>query len=473
MIPVLPENAPFTAAQRAWLNGFLAGLLSAQPGAVTSAPATVAPGPAPAPPPESEPWHDPGLCLEDRLALAQGRPLAARLMAAMAQLDCRSCGYDCRSYAAALASGAEKKTSLCSPGGAPTAAKLKELLAAVQPAAPAPPAPKPAAAAAARAGRVTFAARLLTREPLHRSGATAPVVHLVLDTADAGEPFEPGDSFGIFPENAPEVVDAALAALRATGRERVLGPARESSLRVALAEDCDLRDLEQVLAGLPSKRPALTDIVRNLGRLKPRLYTLASSPRVHPGEAHFTVAVAPSGLASTWLAERLPLGGAVRTFVNRGRLRLPPRSDAPIVMIGAGTGIAPFRAFLQEREATGAGGWSWLLFGGERQADDLYRDELDRFLAQGVLTRLEKAFPGDATPGVKLGDRVLQNGAELWSWLEQGAHVYVSGDARRMAPEVDAALRGVVTEHGRRSPEEAKAFLSSLAKAKRYLREIY
>jgi len=479
VIPVLPENAPFTPAQRAWLNGFFAGLLSSH--AANAAPPTTAAaappsGAAAAPPaPANEPWHDPALSLDERLALAEGRPLGERLMAAMAQLDCRACGYDCRSYAAALASGAERKVSLCSPGGAATAAKLKELLAAARPPqAPAQPPRKPAAEAAARAGRVAFAARLLGREPLHGPGATAPVVHLVLDTSDAGEPFEPGDSFGIFPENAPDAIEAALAKLRATGRERVLGPThRECSLRVALAEECDLRDLDEVLAALPAKRPPLFEIVRNLGRIKPRLYTLASSPRVHPGEAHLTVVVTQGGFASTWLAEKLPLGGAVRTFVNKGRLRLPSRPAAPVVFVGASAGIAPFRAFLQEREATGASGWAWLFFGGERQADDLYREEVDHFLGSGVLTRLEKAFPGDATPDVKLADRLLQNGAELWSWLGQGAHLYVSGDARRMAPEVDAALRAIVAEHGRRSPEEAKAFLAALAKDKRYLREIY
>jgi sulfite reductase (NADPH) flavoprotein alpha-component len=142
-------------------------------------------------------------------------------------------------------------------------------------------------------------------------------------------------------------------------------------------------------------------------------------------------------------------------------------------MIGAGSGIALFRAFLQERKASGAGGWSWLLFGGERQADDLYRGEMKELVAEGVLTRLDKAFPGDAADGVTLADRVAQCGAELWSWLEQGAHVYVSGDAKRMAPEVDAALARVAAEHGRRSPEEAKAFLAALAKEKRYQREIY
>jgi sulfite reductase (NADPH) flavoprotein alpha-component len=168
------------------------------------------------------------------------------------------------------------------------------------------------------------------------------------------------------------------------------------------------------------------------------------------------------------------VGDKLKVYVQKAHgFGLPQDANTPIIMIGPGTGIAPFRAFLQERKASGASSWSWLLFGGERQADDLYQREVDEFLAAGVLTRLDKAFPGDATPGVKLADRVLQNGAELWSWLEQGAHVYVSGDAKCMAPEVDAALRGVVAEHGRRSPDEAKGFLASLAKDKRYLREIY
>jgi sulfite reductase (NADPH) flavoprotein alpha-component len=337
-----------------------------------------------------------------------------------------------------------------------------------------PPA-KPGAAVP-RPGKITFPARLLAREILHHPGATAPVVHLVLDAAEASESFQPGDSFGVFPENSVEAVEAALATLGATGRERVLSPARRTvSLRAALAEDCDLRDLDEVLRSFEPKRPSLGDVAGSLGRLKPRLYTLASSPRLHPGEAHFAVAVTPNGLASTWLAQRLPVGGAVRMFVNPGRVRLPARGDAPIVMVGSGTGMALFRAFLQERQATGAGGWSWLLFGGATEADDLYRAEMERFLAEGVLTRMDKAFPdaGDATPGVALAERIHRNGDELWSWIGQGAHVYVSGDARRMAPEVDAALRRMAAEHGERSDAEAKAFWDGLAKEKRYQREIY
>jgi sulfite reductase (NADPH) flavoprotein alpha-component len=484
--PVLPETAPFTPAQRAWWNGFIAGLLAGAPG--PTVPSATAAGPVayPSPSTAAEPWHDPNLPLDERLARAKDRPLVDRLMAALAQLDCRACGYECRSYADAIASGTEKKLVLCSPGGAPTAAKLKELLhahvpaPAPVPAAKAAPAPSPppaparkAEAAPTKAGRIAFTAHLLAREILHHPGASAPAVHLVLDAAEATESFEPGDSFGVFPENAPEAVDIALAKLGANGRERVRSPARrEVSMRVALAEDCDLRDLDEVLASQPPKRPHPSDIAESLGRLKPRLYTLASSPKLHPGEAHLTVAAVPGGLASSWLAQRLPVGGAVRMFVNHGRLRLP-RGEVPIVMIGAGSGIAPFRAFLHERKATGTGGWSWLLFGGERQADDLYRAEMKELLGEGVLSRLDKAFPGDATPGVTLAARVLQNGAELWSWLEQGAHVYVSGDARRMAPEVEAALARVVAEHGRKSFEEAKAFLAALSKEKRYQREIY
>ena len=314
----------------------------------------------------------------------------------------------------------------------------------------------------------------MKKDLLSISDLTRDEIHLVLDTAEAAETFEAGDSFGIFPENTDEAIETALAKLRATGRERVLGPAhREASLRVVLAQDCDLRDLDQVIAELPARWPPLGEVVRTLGRLKPRIYTLASSPRLHPGEAHFTVAVARGGLASTWLAQKLPVGAAARMFVNRGRLRLPARTDAPVVMIGAGTGIALFRAFLQERQATAASSASWLFFGGERHADDLYRGEVDLLVASGVLTRLDKAFPEDATPGVTLADRLVQNGRELWTWIEQGAHLYVCGDAKRMAPAVDAALRTVLAEHGRRSPEDAKAFLGALAKDKRYLREIY
>ncbi len=480
-IPFLPESAPFTPSQRAWLNGFFAGLLGGGAPAAGGAASVPVPVP-PASPPQAEPWHDPNLQLPERLALAEGRPLNDRLMATLAQLDCHACGYDCRTYAAAMASGAEKKLVLCSPGGAPTAAKLKELLAA--PASPAStpsataapsakPAPKPGAATP-RSGKITFPARLLAREILHHPGATAPVVHLVLDAAEASESFQPGDSFGVFPENSVEAVEAALATLGASGRERVVSPAKRSvSLRAALAEDCDLRDLDEVLKSFEPKRPSVGDVAGSLGRLKPRLYTLASSPRLHPGEAHLVVGVTPNGLASTWLAQRLPVGGAVRVFVNPGRVRLPARGDAPIIMIGSGTGMALFRSFLQERKATAAGGWSWLFFGGATEADDLCREEVERFLADGVLTRLDKAFPGDGTPGVTLAERIGQNGEELWRWIAQGAHVYVSGDLRRMAPEVDAALRRLAAEHGGRTDGDAKAFWDGLVKEKRYQREIY
>ena len=219
-----------------------------------------------------------------------------------------------------------------------------------------------------------------------------------------------------------------------------------------------------------------------LPKLQPRCYSIASSPKVHPGEVHLTVATVRwdhqgrqrKGVSSTFLAERAA-DGPVRVFVQKAASFRPPAApDRPMIMIGPGTGIAPFRAFLQDREATGATGDNWLFFGDQHAASDFYyRDELLGMQARGVLSRLDLAFSRDQAERIYVQDRMLEHGRALFDWLERGAHLYVCGDASRMARDVEAALRMIVEQHGGRSPEAAKAYLQALSADKRYLRDVY
>ena len=534
-VPLLPESAPFTPAQRAWLNGFFAGLMGARPPGVTGR--TVADA-APAAPqvkePEAEeslPWHDPALGMDERMKLAEGRPHARALMAAMAQLDCGACGYLCQTYAEAIARGEEKDLTRCAPGGKETARKLKQLVAA------APPAQggtgvvdlsvrgaAPVAPAKASHGRHNpYPARLLSCTPLNRPGSDKDTRHVVLDLKGGGVTYKVGDSLGICPENCPDAVQWILEALDASGAEKVSAPdgslvplsdallrhytitqpspdllallaetatdAVERAALRALADDADGAGLagEEVLDLLThyrSARPSLERFATALTPLRPRLYSISSSPAAHAGEVHLTVGLVRfvnargrqcRGVASTFLGERVRPGQKVRVFVQPSHAFAPPSNgNTPIIMVGPGTGVAPFRAFLHDRRATGARGRNWLLFGDQRRACDfLYEDELLGMHRDGLLTRLDTAFSRDQAEKVYVQQRMAENAAELWAWLRDGAHFYVCGDAKRMAADVDAALRAVVAEQGRMSPEAAKAFVADLAKAGRYQRDVY
>jgi sulfite reductase (NADPH) flavoprotein alpha-component len=205
---------------------------------------------------------------------------------------------------------------------------------------------------------------------------------------------------------------------------------------------------------------------------------------MHADEVHLTVAVVRylnplgrqcRGVASTYLAERLRAGQKAKVFVHASHGFAPPAdSSVPMIMVGPGTGVAPFRAFLQERAASAARGRSWLFFGDQRREHDfLYREEIEKWLLDGVLTRLDTAFSRDQADKIYVQQRMLERGREIWAWLEEGAHFYVCGDAKRMAKDVDAALKQIVAEHGGMSADAAAAFVSDLAKAKRYARDVY
>jgi sulfite reductase (NADPH) flavoprotein alpha-component len=538
-VPVLPDSAPFTPAQRAWLNGFFAGLISrgAVPAALADASMPSAVEPATQEEDEATPWHDPALSMEERLSLVEGKSVARQLMAAMAQLDCGACGYVCKTYAEAIVSGEDADLTKCAPGGRETSKKLKELLATVpaenvtvrgKPAAPTTPtavASPPGAPAkhTAHDRKNPFLARLLRNESLNAAGSTKDTRHIVFDLHGGGLTYKAGDALGVISENCPDTVGWILEALDASGAEVVtLSDGLSVSLHDALLRHVGITqatgevvkvlaasatDAEQaralqamlvddspgipegheildLLKRFPSARPEVSAFVAALRPMRPRLYSISSSPAAHGDEVHLTVGVVRylnplgrqcKGVASTFLAERLRPGQKAKVFVHASHGFAPPADpNAPMIMVGPGTGIAPFRAFLHDRAARGHRGRNWLFFGDQRREHDfLYREELEKWLLDGVLTRLDVAFSRDQQEKIYVQTRLLERGREVWAWLQEGGHFYVCGDAKRMAKDVDSALKQIVAEHGNMSPEAASAYVAELAKSKRYARDVY
>ena len=519
--PILPENAPFSPLQRAWLDGYLAGLFGdgrgREPAGMPGPQSDV--GASAAAEPEDFPWHDPTLSLEERVALAEGRQPARRLMAAMAQLDCGQCGYLCQTYAEAVASGVETQLTRCVPGGKATSRALKELLAGLDtPAAPPPAAPCRLPIASPNEAA---AARLLTARRLSRDGSQKDTRHVVIAAEAGALHYEVGDSIGVIARNCPEFVQAIIERLGAKADTTVVSPdGVERPLAEALSRHCEIRrpsdqalevlssrahdidesrmlqamahgypgagpedpDLHDLLERFPTARPPLSELISALDPLQPRLYSIASSPKLNPGEVHLTVEPVRyeqrgrqrTGVASTFLCDRLAAGEPVEAFIRPSdgfRLAAP---DRPVIMIGPGTGIAPFRAFLQERRAIGARGRNWLFFGNpHRSTDFIYEDELLEYARDGLLTRLDTAFSRDQDEKVYVQHRMLETAAELWAWLEDGAHLYVCGDAERMARDVDRGLSYIVAKEGQMEPAAAKAYLARLASEARYQRDVY
>lgn len=508
LIPLIPDNAPFSVAQRSWLNGFLAGLYGGAGGGGAVGATVVEEE-------ESMPWHDPGLEMDERMAMAQGRPLKRRLMAAMAQLDCGQCGYLCQTYAEALAAGTETSASLCVPGAKPTTKMLKSVLAEAPAAAPAPVVAKAAAPAGAPV-------RVLSARKLTGEGSAKDVRHVAISLAGSGLSYEPGDSIGLAPHNNPLLVGQVLQLLGATGDEPVACPDGESRpAREALTSFYDITrpfdrttdllamvatdpahakalrklsdgdddaepadaDLLDLLEHYPSARPPLADLVKSLPTLKPRLYSIASSHRATPGEVHLCVGVVNVvrrargrlGVASDFLAQRAVDHGPLTATITTSHFRLPADPTTPVIMCGPGTGIAPFRAFLQEREQVGAKGRTWLFFGDQRSATDfLFKDEIDAWMASGVLSRLDTAWSREpGAPKVYVQDRMKEHGRELWHWLQDGAHFYICGDASRMAKDVDTTLRQVAQAEGGLDEAQARDWMVALARQGRYQRDVY
>lgn len=364
-----------------------------------------------------------------------------------------------------------------------------------------------------------FAADVLVNQKITGARSSKDVRHIELSLEGSGLSYAPGDALAVLASNPPALVDEFLevlalapdARVRVDGAECTLREALRDKLEITVAtvpflrqwaeqgEDPRLLELldgdhpEQLAEFLATHQiidvireyPAATDaesLVARLRKLSPRSYSIASSPAANPDEVHLTVAAVRYeafgrphwGAASTMLADRIDEGGQVSVFVESNpRFRLPA-DDVPIVMIGAGTGIAPFRAFVEERAERDAGGKNWLFFGDRNFSEDfLYQLEWQRYLKQGKLTRLDVAFSRDQAEKVYVQDRLRARGAELFEWLEQGAVVYVCGDAKHMAGDVDTALVDILATHGNVDRDTAATRLKAMRREKRYQRDVY
>ena len=524
-VPVIPEGAPFSQEQRAWLNGFFAGLLSLDAKAGISPMTGELPGAAAMAlaGDDDAPWHDAAMPIEERMQLAEGRPLKRRLFAAMAQQDCGQCGYLCETYSAAVAAGTETKLNLCVPGGKETSRMLKRLLEE----APAPPVPAVAVAEAKDTSKQMaepgysrdqpVSAIFRSATPICGAGSEKDTRHVVIDISGSGITYAPGDSFGVLPTNDPALANAVLAAMRAPAdlpiggktfrqaliEDYALGPApdmlfeligyltggakRKKAKLLAKGEDPDGDAATfDVLAALETLGPVHPDpeaFLECLEPLQPRLYSISSSPMRTPGEIHLTVDAVRYdiagrkrlGVASTFLADRVATNASLNVYLQKAHgFGLPADPAVPVIMVGPGTGIAPFRSFLWQRHAMQAPGKAWLFFGHQREATEFfYREELEHLSAAGTLTRLSTAWSRNGKQKVYVQDRMREEGAELWSWLDEGAHFYVCGDAKRMAKDVEAALISIAVAHGRKSESTARDFLAGLKASGRYQADVY
>ncbi|KGA29536.1 NADPH-dependent assimilatory sulfite reductase flavoprotein subunit [Pectobacterium odoriferum] len=344
------------------------------------------------------------------------------------------------------------------------------------------------------------------------------VRHIEIDLGDSGLRYQPGDALGVWFDNDPALVQELLELLWLKGDESVSVDGKTLPLSQALKSHFELTQntapivekyaalsrnetLLALLADKPAlqqfaQRTPLVDMVRQapteltaeqlLGLLRPltpRLYSIASSQAEAESEVHITVGVvryeyegrARAGGASSYLADRLSEDDEIRVFIEHNdNFRLPANSDAPVIMIGPGTGIAPFRAFMQQRDAEGAEGKNWLFFGNPHFTEDfLYQVEWQRYVKDGLLTHIDLAWSRDQANKVYVQDKLREKGAEVWRWIQDGAHLYVCGDANRMAKDVERALLDVIVEHGGMDSEQADEFLSDLRLERRYQRDVY
>ena len=368
-----------------------------------------------------------------------------------------------------------------------------------------------------------FPAKLMVNRKLNLPGSEKETRHYEFSLAGSGLQYEVGDSMGIFPGNDPQLVDEMIHALHFSGEELVTNKEGERfSIREGLlrhfhitqpskqfleaiiqrsADAGELRelmqperkpDLDKYLWGLeivdflvdnPSVAFTPDEFIATLRKLQPRLYSIASSLKSCPEQVHFMIASVRYtshgrnrlGVASIYLAERLSADGALPMFVHVAKgFRLPEDPGIPIIMVGPGTGLAPFRAYLQERKAIGATGKNWLFFGEQRsKCDFFYQDEFERFKEEGLLTRFDTAFSRDQAHKIYVQHRLIEQSKELYAWLENGAHFYVCGDAAHMAKDVDVALHQIIEKEGTKTPEQVAEYVETLKKQKRYKRDVY
>ncbi|HVU37553.1 MAG TPA: sulfite reductase subunit alpha [Opitutales bacterium] len=573
LVPYIPDNAPFSTEQRAWLNGLLAGMFSRTGAAPAAAPAArpmspltilfgsqtgTAEGLAKRAAKEAgkrgfaptvldmAQTSATKLAAEKNLLIitstygegeppdnakalhaalhAEGAPLFAGVRYSVCALGDRNyaqfcqCGRDFDQLLHKLGATRALPHAECDVDYEEMFLKwLDASLGALGQNAAVPAAPAPAESTETSAEGLSgysrqnpFPAPVLAVRRLSGAGSAKEVNHVEFSLEDSGLLYDVGDALGVYPQNCPELVAAVLAALQCDGEEAVPTPEGELPLRAALLKHFDLGkpapdllkqfttvaagsavtsgqgnflDVLDVLQAHPGRTLPPLDFVRALRKLQPRLYSIASSPAAHLGQVHLTVGAVRyesagrprKGVCSTFLAERAHSHGRVGVFVHRNKAFKPPVEGArAMIMVGPGTGIAPFRAFLHERRVTGATGKNWLFFGDQHAAHDyLYRDELEGFHRDGALHRLDTAFSRDQEQKIYVQHRLRDQAAEIFRWLEEGAHFYVCGDAARMAKDVDAALREIVQTEGKLSDDAAGAYLDRLRAEKRYARDVY
>jgi sulfite reductase (NADPH) flavoprotein alpha-component len=598
-IPFIPENAPFTSAQRAWLNGFLAGMYASAPVAVggnaAAAPAVaekitaniyfgsesgnceaLAKQIAKAAVKrgfESKPIGldkvKPADLANERFALivtstfgdgdppenakdfhadlhSDSQPRLENLSYSVLALGdtnyehfCK-CGIDIDQRLAALGAKRIYERVDCDVDyEAPASVWQDGIFGVLEAMATSPDQPPPATNGAVQSAptgipsavetveegpayskKNPFPATLLVNRRLTADESAKETRHYEISLAGSGLTYEVGDALGVVPTNCPALVEDLLHALNRDGEEAVrTADDDEVPLRTALLRHYEItkipaqllkviaersadktladvmvpeakealnhylwgREIIDLLLDFPSVTFTPAEFVSHLRKLQPRLYSISSSIHAFPEQVHLTIAAVRyesfnrkrKGVCSTFLADRV--NGSVPVFVQVSKgFRLPASGDTPIIMVGPGTGIAPFRAFLHDRRVSGAKGRNWLFFGDQKASTDfLYKEELEAMLADGHLTRLDTAFSRDQAQKVYVQHRMVENAAELYNWLEDGAHFYVCGDASRMAKDVDAALHMVIETVSGRSGEAAAEYVSQLKASKRYQRDVY
>lgn len=375
--------------------------------------------------------------------------------------------------------------------------------------------PAPAAPASAYNKANPFPATLLVRQKITGRDSEKDVRHIEIDLSGSGLQYRAGDALGVWFENDPAVVDEILAAVSLKGDEPVNAGGQGKTVREALLHDWEIGlntpqfvqgyaeisgnpELKQAaadasayaaanpIAGIVSQYPAALTAEQLAGLLRPlapRLYSISSAPEEVGEEVHLTVGVLRyehngiprTGAASGFLGERLEEEGSVRVFVEENpRFRLSENPDTPVIMIGAGTGVAPFRAFMQQRAANGDSGKNWLIFGNQYFTQDfLYQTEWQGWAKDGLLNKYDFAWSRDQEEKIYVQHKIREEAAELWQWLQQGAHIYVCGDASRMAKDVEQALLDTIAEQGGLSADDADEYLDNLRQEGRYQRDVY
>lgn len=363
-----------------------------------------------------------------------------------------------------------------------------------------------------------FAAELLTNQAIVGRDSDRDVRHFEISLEGSDLTYQAGDALGVWFSNDEQLVDALLAQTGVDADSKIIVDEQSVTIREALINSYELTQgyasfvqsyaeltdapklralvddkaalreycaTHQILDIAREQQGALTaeQLQASLRRLTPRLYSIASSQAEVEDEVHLTVGVvrfeqdsqARNGGASSYLSDRLEEGGKVRVFIEHNdNFRLPASDDTPVIMVGPGTGIAPFRAFMQERDARDASGKNWLFFGNPHFTQDfLYQLEWQRYVKSGLLDKISLAFSRDQQQKIYVQHKLREQGAEVYAWLEQGAHFYVCGDANKMAKDVHDALIDIVAEHGNRTTEQATEYVDALRSAKRYQRDVY